>query len=94
MFDLGKQVKRFIHYCEFNKKLDLKTIKAYSIDLKQFIVLNGIFDKEHIIEYIVLLHQKYKPKTVKRKIACLKAFAGYLLFDEIVFENPFLKIKT
>jgi len=95
MFNLREQIQRFLHFNEFNKKLNSKTIKAYSIDLKQFIVFSGgVFEKNCIIEYIASLHQKYKPKTVKRKIACLKAFTGYLLFDEIITENPFVKIKT
>jgi integrase/recombinase XerD len=95
MFNLGGHVKRFLHYNEFNKKLNAKTIKAYSIDLKQFTGFSeGKFDKDCIIEYIASLHQKYKPKTVKRKIACLKAFSNYLIFDDVISENPFTRIKT
>jgi integrase/recombinase XerD len=94
MFNLSKQVKKFINHCEFNKKLSPKTIKAYSIDLEQFCCFScDIFDKECLLKYIASLHQKYKPKTVKRKIACLKAFAGYLINEEIVEENPFSRIK-
>jgi integrase/recombinase XerD len=44
--------------------------------------------------YIKLLHQKYKPKTVKRKIACLKVFSNYLFYEEIIYKNLFIKIKT
>jgi len=95
MFNLREQTRNFLHYCEFNKKLNSKTVKAYSIDLEQYIVSSSnTFDKEHLVEYIVLLHQKYKPRTAKRKIACLKAFSNYLFFEDIIETNPFSKIKT
>ena len=95
MFNLSSQVKIFLHYCEFNKKLSPKTLKAYSIDLGQFCCFSvGAFNKECLLKYIATLHQKYKPKTAKRKIACLKAFASYLTYEDIISENPFAKIKT
>jgi len=95
MFNLRNEVKGFLNHCEFNKKLDVKTIKAYSIDLEQFCEFSsGEFNKERLVNYIAQLHQKYKPKTAKRKIACLKAFAGFLVYEDIIDENPFAKIKT
>lgn len=42
--------------------------------------------------YIASLHQHYKPKTVKRKIAALKAFFRYLEQQELLEPNPFNKI--
>jgi len=95
MFNLKEQIKKFLYFCEFNKKLNFKTIKAYSIDLKQFEIFSrGKFDKECLTSYIASLHQDFKPKTAKRKIACLKAFSNHLLFEEIIDENPFAKIRT
>jgi integrase/recombinase XerD len=95
MFNLSEQVSIFINYCACSKKLDSKTIKAYSIDLEQFLVFSGNdFNKDCLSRYITLLHQKYKPKTVKRKIASLKAFSNYLVYEEIVDKNPFAKIRT
>jgi integrase/recombinase XerD len=95
MFNLKEQIKKFLHFCEYNKKLNFKTIKAYSIDLEQYAVFSGnFFDKEHLLKYVEQLHKNYKPKTVKRKIACLKAFAGYLIYEEVIDINPFTKIKT
>lgn len=100
MFILKKQIENFVNYCACNKKLSPKTIKAYSIDLKQFSIFLGNnfsgnnFDKDCLSGYIVKLHSNYKPKTVKRKIACIKAFSNYMLFEEIIDNNPFTKIKT
>jgi integrase/recombinase XerD len=50
-------------------------------------------NKANLSNYITLLHKTYKPKTIKRKIACLKAFFNNLEFDEIIKQNPFSKIK-
>lgn len=50
--------------------------------------------KTAINEYISTLHKKYQPKTVKRKIATIKAFFHYLLCEEIIFSNPFDKINA
>ena len=95
MNNLSSQIKSFLYHCEFNKKLSPKTIKAYSIDLEQFCCFSvGAFDKECLLNYIATLHQKYKPKTVKRKIACLKSLASYLTYEELIGENPFARIKT
>jgi len=95
MFILKEQVQKFINYCVSNKKLSPKTIKAYSIDLKQFIAFSGNdFNKDCLSRYIASLHQNYKPKTAKRKIACLKTFANHILYEKIIEENPFAKIKT
>ena len=44
-------------------------------------------------EFIADLHQEYKPKTVRRKLASLKAFFHYLEYREIIDRNPFSRIQ-
>lgn len=85
-----------LEYCQFRKELDSKTIKAYRIDLKQFFqnVLSDEPGKVEIEHYITKLHKDYKQKTVKRKIASIKAFYNYLEEEEMIEENPFRKIKV
>lgn len=89
-------VDQYLEYCIFNKKLDDKTIKAYKIDLRQFCQYS--FQKEKPLErvnlntYISELHKKYKPKTVKRKIASMKAFVRYLEYEDIISDDPFKKV--
>jgi len=88
-------ISKFIGYCKFQKGLDNKTVKAYSIDLRQYSVFSGgKIEKDILTCFIEYLQKSYKPKTVKRKIAALKAFVNYLCFEEIIEHNPFLKIKT
>jgi integrase/recombinase XerD len=88
-------ISKFIGYCKYQKGLDNKTVKAYNIDLRQYSAFSsGKIEKDLLTRFIEYLHKSYKPKTVKRKIATLKAFVNYLCFEEIIENNPFLKIKT
>ena len=93
------QQESYLEYCQFQKRLDFKTLKAYMIDLTHFfskISADNISDiTPSILEnYISSLHQVYKPKTVKRKIATLKAFFHYLEYRDLIEQNPFNKIRT
>ena len=75
----------YFTYCELQKNLDSKTLKAYRIDLKQFVdqhpsptaITRG--EMEHYIEYLMA---RYKTATVKRKVAALKAFYRYLVMKK------------
>lgn len=91
-----EQVKKYLEYCEFRKELDWNTLKAYRIDLRQFFeyAMGDLPDKEQIEDYITELHKKFKQKTVKRKIASIKAYYNYLEEREFIKENPFRKIKV
>ncbi|MDD2959551.1 MAG: tyrosine-type recombinase/integrase [Lachnospiraceae bacterium] len=90
------KVTKYLEYCEFRKELDWKTLKAYRIDIRQYFdrIAADNPGKEEIESYITDLHRKYKQKTVKRKIASIKAFYNYLEEEEILTENPFRKIKV
>ena len=89
-------VAEYIEYCEYRKRLDRKTLKAYRIDLKQYADylqnISEFYFKDNLDKYITHLHKQYKPKTVKRKIASLKAFFHYMEYKEILSENPFTKL--
>lgn len=86
-------------FCQYQKRLDPKTLNAYKIDLKQFSqqlhsISIEVVTPDILENYISHLHQSYKPKTVKRKIASLKAFFHYLEYKEIIDRNPFNKIHV
>lgn len=102
MANIVKHSIEFLDYCKFQKNLSYKTIKAYTIDLKQFSdfvnvddfeldILN--IDKNIIKKYLQQLSKEYKVKSVKRKVACLKAFFNYLEYEDIILINPFRKFK-
>lgn len=95
MIDIEKEAQNYLTICSDSKGLSALTIKAYKIDLKQFcryMKRRDCFDKNELSTYINLLHQHYKPKTAKRKIACLKAFYRYMEIEDIIEINPFHKI--
>lgn len=99
MDTLQTQIDHYLEYCQNQKRLDAKTLKAYRIDLNQFhnqIPSSDISEiTPKILEnYIAKLHQKYKPKTVKRKIASLKALFHYFEYKELIDRNPFNKIQV
>ena len=93
---LKEEINKYLNYCKFQKELDDKTIKAYKADLEQFITVIGENnpDKETLNSYLLYLHRMYKQKTVKRKIASVKALFHYLEEEELIEINPFHKVKT
>lgn len=93
---LKKEINKYLNYCKFQKELNDKTIKAYKADLEQLITVIGENnpDKETLNSYLLYLHRMYKKKTVKRKIASVKALFHYLEEEEIIEINPFHKVKT
>ena len=90
-------INNYLKYCITQKRLDEKTIKAYRIDLTQFsnktnnITLEQI-NVDILEDYISFLNNCYKPKTVKRKLASIKAFFHYLEYKDIIIFNPFNKM--
>ncbi len=89
----------YLSYCKSPKKLDEKTIKAYRIDLTQFIRFSADFDSpfslDCIREHIKYLQSTFASSTSKRKIASVKAFFFYLEEIKIlpIEKNPFHMIK-
>lgn len=98
MNNLQEHIKTYLEYCRSQKRLDEKTLKAYRIDLRQFSAKLPTQDITKITpslleSHIAGLHQQYKPKTVKRKIASIKALFHYLEYKDLIDRNPFNKIQ-
>ena len=98
MTDIRLHINKYLDYCSQQKRLDQKTIKAYRIDLDQFanyISETQLTDitQDTLEVYISYLHQNYQPKTVKRKIASLKAMFRYSEYKGLIVQNPFNKIQ-
>lgn len=59
-------ITEYIEYCQFRKRLDSKTLKAYRIDLTQYndysSTLPDCFAKDTVDHYITNLHKQYNPK--------------------------------
>lgn len=90
-------ISSYLEYCNSQKCLDEKTMKAYRIDLRQFseqipIINIAEITSKTLEQYIARLHEQYKPKTAKRKIASVKALFRYLEYQDIIEHNPFSKV--
>ena len=96
MSTLENQIQNYLSYSQINKKLDPKTLKAYRIDLNQFISIIPSTElpitKDTIMVYLTKIHKLYQPRTIKRKIASIKAFFHYLEYEDLIETNPFNKI--
>lgn len=89
----------YLHFCDIQKQLDIKTRKAYQTDLKQ---LAAILPEQQI-EHVTLemlengmsqWHGRFLPKTVKRKMASVRAFFRWAEEKEYITENPCRNLKT
>lgn len=96
-------IQAYLLKCKNIKKLEPLTLKAYTIDLGQFSAylsenhllnsdINEI-DKPVLVNYIDRISGQYAPKSLKRKIASLKAFFNFLEFENIIEVTPLRKIK-
>ena len=99
---MEKHIKDFLFHCKFEKNLSTKTLAAYEIDLRQFHLFYenkrtdphvSDVDKYVLKQYLEAISPKFKPKTLKRKLASLKAFFNYMQFEDQIDINPFNKVK-
>lgn len=99
---IDNSIRQFLFHCQYEKNLNSKTLNAYATDLKQFSTyiqqLNQGGDikqvtKETLKSYLQEISH-FKPKTIKRKIASLKAIMNFLEFEDDQYLNPFRKIKV
>ena len=96
-------ISQFLFHCQYEKNLSPKTLKAYSIDLRQFrtyleselhLTELAQIDKVPLRAYIKSLFGPLAEKSIKRKIATLKALFHHLEREDEVAVNPFRKIDV
>lgn len=91
-------VADYLAFCRLQKNLDCKSTKAYGIDLKQYLTFTGGLGEEDerskVLLYLEHLHGNFKPRTVRRKIASLRAFFSYCLDFEKLENNPLGRIRV
>lgn len=101
MLTLQAAVKDFIAHCIYEKNLSEKTIKSYQTDLKQ--LLQFISERSLSTEVIKITKTELreflesisalKPKSIKRKVATIKAMFNYLEFEDKLIANPLRKMR-
>lgn len=94
----------FLDFLRFEKRLSSHTVTAYQTDLVQFAVflqqeyeLADLRQATHplIRGWIVsLMNQSLDPRTVNRKVACLRSFYKFLLRTHQLDANPMLRVKA
>lgn len=100
---LDTQAKHYLEYCLHSKRLADASLKAYQIDMVQFLefMKNEYPDvadarkigRNTLQHYLADLNENYRVKSVKRKIACLKGFFAFLEDECLIEENPFLRLR-
>ena len=100
MRTLSSLIAGYLETGEYEKQLSPDTIKAYRIDLRQFVdFTEGAWaDKDMLNQYIKYLNQHFAPRSVKRKLASIRAFyhemeiSGEL--EANPFDNPHIRIHS
>ncbi len=100
--DLKEAVNLFIHNCRIERNLSNLTMAAYKNDLKQFRAFTEAqrgslqlinITKVELRAYLEQLSSRYKPKSIKRKIATLKTFFTFFEQEDHIQASPFRKLK-
>ena len=94
MEQLNTAIVAYLETCEYEKELSPHTVKAYRIDLRQFSLFTEEFwaDKEMLSSYIKHLNAHFSPRSVKRKLASVRAFYREMKQNDILQEDPFNKL--
>lgn len=92
---LTDHISRYLYACEFEKSLSPDTLKAYRIDLEQFAAFSrdDALDKALLGRYAAHLNQRFAPRSVKRKLASVRAFFSALEEQEVIAESPFRRFQ-
>ncbi|KUG06399.1 tyrosine-type recombinase/integrase [Solirubrum puertoriconensis] len=95
-------MEAFFDYLRFERRYSPHTVLSYQTDLRQFqdyllhtyeVQDAATADHTLIRSWIVtLMEQQRDPRTVNRKIACLRSFYKFLLRTGHVARNPMLRI--
>jgi integrase/recombinase XerD len=102
MTDLDSAIDGFLWHCEFERNLSRKTLKAYGIDLHQFWCFArgqgdgpppAEVDREVVRGHLQEMAGRYRPRTVRRKVATLKSFFTHLEFEDAIVVNPLRKMR-
>lgn len=96
-------VNQFLRYLTYEKRYSQHTLTAYEEDLNQlYIYLADTFEisdpsqikHAHLRGWIVsLIESDISPRSVNRKIACLKSYFKFLQSRETLEKNPASRLK-
>lgn len=94
----------FFKYLQYEKRYSPHTLTSYHTDLGQFArYLSEVYqitdaaEADHTIIrswLLTLVQHSIKPRSINRKIACLRSYYKFLLAQQRVQANPMLRIKA
>jgi len=90
----------FLVHCRVAKRLSPHSLRAYATDMAEFERFAGAdqaigaIDRGNLRDYLGYLTEArgLKPASVKRRIACLKAFFRWLELEEVIDITPFHRL--
>lgn len=97
---LPEAAAAFLFHCRYEKNLSPKTLRAYETDLRQFAAALpaeasgdvAALERGVLRGYIQGMYAAYKEKSIKRKVATLKAFFRFLEREDTIVASPFRKM--
>jgi integrase/recombinase XerC len=100
-----KYLKRFLTYLTVEKSSSLLTVNNYERDINSFAEFladrfNGDFQWSQvgaldIRAYLSFLNkEEYARRTIARRISALRSFYKYMVRENILEYNPFVKVRT
>lgn len=94
MQTLSSLIADYLEVGEYEKQLSPDTIKAYRIDLRQFLeYTRGIWPNKNVLnQYIKHINQTFAPRSAKRKLASVRAFYHEMELCGKLEENLFDKL--
>ncbi|SHK26688.1 tyrosine-type recombinase/integrase [Hymenobacter psychrotolerans] len=94
----------FFNYLRSERRYSAHTLLSYQTDLRQFAAyllatyeLPDPAQADHTLIrswVVTLMQQDLDPRTVNRKIACLRSYFKFLLTTGVISRNPMLRIKA
>ncbi|GAB3826888.1 tyrosine-type recombinase/integrase [Pontibacter rugosus] len=94
----------FFKYLQYEKRYSPHTLTSYHTDLGQFsdylkqvYLIEDAAEADHTIIrswLLTLVQNGIKPRSINRKIACLRSYYRFLMSQERVKVNPMLRIKA
>ena len=97
-------IEEFLDFLRYEKRFSPHTVTSYQTDLTQFA---SFLKQEYELEepahathplirgwVVSLMGQSLDPRTVNRKVACLRSYYKFLLRAHRIEANPMLRIKA
>lgn len=97
-------MEEFLDFLRYEKRFSPHTVVSYQTDLMQFAVfLQQEYELAELAQathplirgwVVSLMSQNLDPRTVNRKVACLRSYYKFLLRTHCIEANPMLRIKA